>query len=187
MMITKQNKVKWMSAALAGMGLVGSANAQGLGNAISAGAGFMESSNLWYGYIKGDLAVYEDELFIHKFGLEYIGYRDVLSPGLSTDLNYTTLVANYEIEYKASRFVSLFMGAGAGVQAVDLDSPAGSLDDDTLGYAQIVGGVKAHLTESMDLNLRLRRMFFDEYSLLGVGSLKQEQTWGIDLGVVIRF
>ena len=183
----KHIKTKWMAVALAGMGTIGNLNAQGSVLDISAGAGFMESSKLWYGYFKGDMQVYEDEHFVHKFGLEFLGYSDTLDPSLNTDLNYSTLIGNYELEYKASPCVSLFIGAGAGVQRVDLDSPAGSLDDATLGYAQIVTGVKVSLTDNVDLNLRIRRMFFDDYEILGVPNLKQDQTWGIDLGVIIRF
>ncbi len=174
-----------MMAAVAG-GLA--MNSQVLAQAdFTAGIGFMERSDTAYGFIKADGVLYEDELVIHKIGLEYIGYGETLDRSLDTDLLYTTFVANYELEYKASEFISLFIGGGAGVQFVDLDSPVGSLDDDTYGYAQVFGGLRAKVTPNLDLHLGVRRMFFDEASLLGVSGIKQEQTWGVELGFTYRF
>lgn len=154
---------------------------------FSAGIGFMERSDTAYGFLKGDGVVYENEMFKHKLGLEFIGYGETLDPALDTDLIYSTFVGNYEVEYKASQYVSLFIGGGVGFQYIDLDSPVGSLDDDINGYAQVFGGVRAQLSPSLDLHLGVRRMFFDDAELLGVSSIKQKQTWGVEIGLTLSF
>lgn len=163
------------------------ANANISGGDFTAGIGFMERSDTGYGFIKGNGVVYQDELFKHKLGLEFIGYGETLDKTLDTDLLYSALVANYELEYKADEIFSLYIGGGGGIQFVDLDSPYGSLDDDTAGYAQVFAGVRARVGRNTNIHLGARRMFFDDHELLGVTGLKQEQTWGFELGLTMSF
>lgn len=172
-------------AAVAGV-MTMNAQAQSAGD-FSAGIGFMERSDTGYGFLKGNGVVMENEFVKHKFGLEYIGYGETLDKALNTDLLYSTFVANYEIEFKSSKFLHPFLGAGVGFQHVDLDSPVGSLDDDLFGYAQVFGGVKAKLSPNLDLHLGVRRMFFGSADLLGVANIKQKQTWGVELGFTYTF
>ena len=172
-------------------GLTGSSHAlaQGRwgGGDFEAGIGYMERSERAFGFIKGQGVFYQDEAVSHRLGLEYIGYNETLDSTLDTKLQFTTIVLNYEMEHHVNPAFSLFGGVGVGGQYVSLDSPAGELDNDLYGYAQVFAGARAQLSENLDFRAGVRRMFFDDYELLGVSGIKQEQTWGFDVGFTLRF
>ncbi len=174
--------------ATAGLILSSQANAQyrGIGD-FEAGVGYMENDQRAYGFLKGNLVTYHDALNTHKFGLEYIGYDETLNASFGTDILYTTLVVNYEFEHYINQRFTVFVGGGVGGQFAELDSNVGSLDDDLTGYAQVFAGIRGHITPNLDARLGVRRMFFDEFDLLGVSGIKQNQTWGFDLGLTFKF
>jgi len=175
-----------MLAAVAIAGLSVSTHVQASGD-FEAGIGYMERSERAFGFVKADGVIYEDQFFAHKLGLEYIGYQESLSSALDTDITFSTIVMNYEIEYKISPEFYLFAGVGLGGQYASLDSPVGELDNDVNAYAQAFAGIRAKLAENFDMRIGVRRMFFDDYELLGVSDIQQDQTWGFDLGFTIRF
>ena len=94
---------------------------------------------------------------------------------------------NYEFEHYIHPRFTVFIGGGAGGQYASLDSNVGSLDEDLAGFAQVFAGVRGHLTPNLDVRLGVRRLFFDEFELLGVSGLKQDQTWAFDLGFTLKF
>lgn len=178
-------------AVIAVAGAIGStqASAQGSwgGGDFEAGIGYMENSERAFGFIKGQGIIYQDQVATHKLGLEYIGYDETLDSTLDTSILFTTIVLNYEVEYQMNPAFSVFGGVGVGGQYASLDSPVGELDNDIYGYAQVFVGARAHLTENLDFKAGVRRMFFDDYELLGVSGIEQEQTWGFDVGFTLRF
>jgi len=184
-------KTKLAVIAMAGVISCSQAQAQGLGmrgaGDFEAGIGYMENSDRAFGFIKAQGVTYQDQVSTHKIGLEYIGYDETLDSALDTNILFTTIVLNYEVEYQLDPAFSVFGGFGLGGQYASLDSPVGELDNDIFGYAQVFVGARAHLTENLDFRAGVRRMFFDDYELLGVSGLKQEQTWGFDVGFTLRF
>lgn len=154
---------------------------------FEAGIGYMERSERAFGFIKAQGVVYQGPSVSHKLGLEYIGYDETLDSGLDTSILFTTLVVNYEVELHMDEVFSVFGGVGVGGQYASLDSPAGELDNDFYGYAQLFVGARARLTENLEFKAGVRRMFFDDYELLGVSGIKQDQTWGFDIGFTLRF
>ncbi len=181
-----KNTIKQKMAAVAMAGLVTVTQVDAAGD-FEAGVGYMESAERAFGFIKGQGVVYQDEVASHKIGLEYIGYDETLDSSANTDLLFTTIVLNYEVEYQMNPAFSVYGGVGIGGQLVSLESPVGDLDDDLYGYAQVFAGVRARLSDSIDFKLGVRRMFFDEYELLGISGIKQEQTWGFEAGFTLRF
>ncbi len=181
-----KNTIKTKLAVIAMAGIVGCSQAQAVGD-FEAGIGYMENSERAFGFIQAQGVVYQDQVATHKIGLEYIGYDETLSSALDTNIQFTTIVLNYEVEYQMNPAFSVFGGFGVGGQYASLDSPVGELDNDIFGYAQVFVGARAHLTENLDFRAGVRRMFFDDYELLGVSGIKQEQTWGFDLGFTLRF
>jgi len=182
-------KTKLVIPAIAGLMLGGQAQAQyrGIGD-FEAGIGYMENDKRAFGFLKANLVTYHDVVNTHKIGLEFIGYDETLNSALGTDITKTALVVNYEFEHYIHPRFTVFVGGGAGGQFAELDSNiAGSLDDDIAGFAQVFAGVRGHLTSNLDVRLGVRRMFFDEFELLGVSGIKQEQTWGFDLGFTFKF
>ncbi len=181
-------KNKLAIAVASGVILSGQAQAQyrGVGD-FEAGIGYMENDQRAFGFLKANLVTYHDEVNTHKLGLEYIGYDETLNSALGTDLLYTTLVVNYEFEHYIHPRFTVFIGGGAGGQYASLDSNVGSLDEDLAGFAQVFAGVRGHLTPNLDVRLGVRRLFFDEFELLGDSGLKQDQTWAFDLGFTLKF
>jgi len=183
-----RRKNKLAIVATAGLMLAGQAQAQyrGAGD-FEVGIGYMENDERAFGFAKANLITYSDEVNAHKFGLEYIGYDETINSALDTDILYSTLVVNYEFEHYIHPRFTLFIGGGAGGQYAELDSRVGNLDDDITGFAQVFAGVRGHLTPHLDVRLGVRRFFFDEFDLLGVSGIKQEQTWAFDLGLTLKF
>ncbi len=178
--------MKTKLAAILMVGIVGSSQAQALGD-FEAGIGYMDRTERLYGFGEIQGTIYEGPAVAHKLGLEYIGYDETLDALLGTDIKYSTLVVNYEVELKMSEVFSLYAGAGVGGQKAGLDSPVGELDDDLNGYAQIFAGVRANLSDNFSLRAGVRQMYFQDYELLGVSGIEQENTLGFDVGVTFRF
>lgn len=181
-----KNAINNKLAAITMAGVVSCSQAEAAGD-FEAGIGYMEGLERAFGFVKAQGVVYEGQGVSHKFGLEYIGYDETLDSGLDTDLQFSTLVVNYEVEFHMNEVFSVFGGVGAGGQYVSLDSPVGELDNDFNLYAQVFVGARARLTQNLEFKAGVRRMFFDEYELLGVAGIKQEQDWGFDLGFTFRF
>ena len=179
---TINNKLAVISVA----GVIGCSQAQAAGD-FEAGIGYMDRSERAYGFIKAQGVVYQGNTVSHKLGLEYLGYQETLDSFLGTDITYSTLAVNYEVEFQMNETFSVFGGAGAGGQRAALDSPVGELDDDLNGYAQVFVGARARITQNLDVRLGVRKMFFQDFELLGVSGLEQEGTLGFDLGFTLRF
>ncbi len=180
------NTIKNKLAVITMAGVVGASQAQAVGD-FEAGIGYMERSERAFGFIKAQGVVYEGPSISHKIGLEYIGYDETLDSALDSSILFTTLVVNYEVELHMSEVLSVFGGVGLGGQYASLDSPVGELDNDIYGYAQFFVGARARLAQNLEFKAGIRRMFFDDYELLGVSGIKQKQTWGFDVGFTLRF
>lgn len=167
-------------------GMLGCSQAYALGD-FEVGIGYMDRSERAFGFGKLEGVVFEGSTVLHKIGLEYIGYNETLDASLDTDIFYSAFVVNYELELRMNDMFSVFGGAGVGGQHASLDSPVGELDSDFNGYAQVFAGVRAKITESLEFKAGVRQMYFQDYELLGVSGIKQEDTLGIDLGFTLRF
>ncbi len=181
-----KNTIKHKLAVMTMAGVAGITQVQAAGD-FETGIGYLDTTERAYGFIKAQGVIYQDQVTTHKLGLEYIGYDENLDSSLDTSIFFNTLAVNYEVEFYINPAFSVFGGVGVGGQYASLDSPVGELDNDILGYAQAFAGIRAHLTQNLDFRAGVRRMFFDDYELLGVSGIKQDQAWGIDLGFTFKF
>ena len=184
---------------LAGLGLASAANAQfsDMQGGLLLGGGYLDDPGKAYGFgqIRGTL--YEDDTFAHTFFIELLGHTDdavleyigrggrlFLEDG---DITFVNLTANYELEIKLAGPVSLFAGAGAGLEFVSLDDSFDySIDNDTNFVAQAFGGLRANFPSGFMLQAGARYLVRDDFALLGDQFLTND-SWSYELSLGCKF
>jgi opacity protein-like surface antigen len=180
------NTMKTKMAVMTLTGILGCSQAYALGD-FEAGIGYMDRSERAFGFGKIQGVLFEGSTISHKIGLEYIGYNETLDASLDTDISYSAVVLNYELELRLNNVFSIIGGAGVGGQHASIDSPVGELDGDYKGYAQIFAGARAKISENLEFKAGVRQMYFQDYELLGVSGISQEDTLAFDMGFTFRF
>ena len=120
---------------------------------------------------------YEDDAFRHGLFLEHLGHVDdaVLEfPAFGKgsffedgDITFSNITVNYELEAKLAFGVSLYAGAGAGIELISLDNRFNfSFDSDSNFVSQIFAGVRMNFGPGWG-QLGVRYLFREVFPLLG--------------------
>ena len=149
--------------------------------------GYMPDDTRTYGSLAFNGIFASTPVANHKVGLEFIYFEREIDDFLNVDLESPILAINYEAEFKTRSNMDFYAGGGIGIQFHNLDSNIGTLSDDEAAFAQLKAGVRFHFSEHSSINIGVRRLFFDEFSLLGVPDLNPDHQWGFEAGFSFRF
>lgn len=163
---------------------------------IMLGGGYLEDPGKAYGFLQARGSFYEDDAFRHSLFLEYLGHVDdaVLEfPAFGKggffedgDITFSNITVNYELEAKLDFGVSLYAGAGAGLELISLDDRFNfSFDSDSNFVSQIFAGVRINFGPVWG-QLGLRYLFREDFSLLG-DQFKTNDSVAYELSVSFEF
>lgn len=166
--------------------LCSSAMANHIGE-FHATVGYMPDDTRTYGSLAFNGIFASNHIANHKVGIEYIYFEREIDEFLGVDLESPILAINYEAEFKTKSNMNFYVGGGVGIQFHNLESGSGTLSDDETGFAQLQGGVRFHLSPHSTVNIGVRRLFFDDFTLLEVPNLDPGHQWAFEAGFSFRF
>ena len=157
--------------------MVAHAQSDAIRGSVMLGGGYLEDPGRGYGFLQLRGTFYEDDAFAHTVFLEYLGHTDdaVLEfgvPGMGGfiedgDILFSNITLNYELEAKLGSAVSVFAGAGAGIELVNLDDRFNfNIDSDSNFVAQAFAGIRADFGSFWG-QLGVRYVMRDDVALLG--------------------
>ena len=149
--------------------------------------GYMPDDTRTYGSLAFNGIFASTPVANHKVGLEFIYFEREIDDFFNVDLESPILAINYEAEFKTNSNVDFYLGGGVGVQFHRLSSNRGNLSDDEAAFAQLKAGIRFRLSEHSSINLGVRRLFFEEFSLLEVPNIDPDHQWGFETGFSFRF
>lgn len=166
-----------MMALLIASAGVAEAQIAGVPASVMLGGGYLEDPGKAYGFFQVRGIVYEDDAFAHSLFLEYLGHTDdavleFAAPGggfftEDGDILFSNVTLNYELEAKLSSFVSIYAGAGAGIEFVSLDDRFNfSIDSDNNFVAQAFAGFRGDFGRFW-AQLGVRYLMREDFRLLG--------------------
>ena len=159
---------------------------------IMLGGGYLEDpgTGFAFGQLRGTF--YEDDSFSHTVFLEILGHDDdaILDFGTFTedgDITFINITVNYELEAKLFGPLSVYAGAGLGVEIVTVDDRFDvELDTDTNFVAQFFTGLRADFDNGFLLQAGVRYLIRDDFELLG-GQFITEDSWAYEIGAGFQF
>ena len=166
-------------AGLMTLALTTMANAQfgGTRGSVMLGGGYLDDPGKAYGFVQLRGTFYEDDAFAHTVFLEYLGHTDdadleFAAPGGGTffedgDILFSNITINYELEAKLTSALSVFAGAGAGVELINLDDRFNfNIDSDSNFVTQVFAGVRADFGSWWG-QAGVRYIMREDFALLG--------------------
>ena len=172
---------------IAGLATASEAQFSGINGGIMLGGGFMEDPDKGYGFVQLRGTFYEDDAVAHTLFIEVLGHSDnaeleFLDGGgvpfvENGEIGFTNFTLNYELEAKLSSAISLYAGAGAGIERISLDDAFDFLvDSDNTFVGQAFAGFRARFGKSFFAQIGIRNLWRDDFSLLADQFLVEDTT-----------
>ena len=163
---------------------------------FSGGVGYLDEAEQPYLYAQFGGHINLDGIFSHHFFLEFLFYdEEALLEGFDAfgsfleegDISYYTLTANYEFEVSLGGPFSAYVGAGAGLEWIVLDDSIEEfVDSDTSFVVQTFFGLRAQLSEDLQIQAGARYLFRNDFELINDEFISND-TWGYEIGLKFRF
>jgi opacity protein-like surface antigen len=178
--------------------LANSAHAQfsNTSGGIMLGGGYLDNPGQGYGFAQIRGTFYEDDSFAHTAFLDILIHTDDATLFFGTpggvvaedgDITFVNITANYELEAKLFGPLSLYAGAGLGVEIVSIDDRFDfELDSDTNFVAQAFVGLRADFGNGFLIQAGARYIMRDDFEILG-DQFITEDTWAYEIGAGFQF
>ncbi len=175
-----------------------SAQLKDTGVHLLLGGGYLEQPENAYFFVQLGWTAYEDARFAHTiFGeglfhgddsrLDFLDANNMVLFSEDADIVFSNLTANYELELKIFEPVSLYVGGGAGAEAISINDRFDvAVDEDYNFVAQAFAGVRVKVGQAVEASVGVRRIFREDFSLLN-DQFITEDTWGLEAAIGVRF